>query len=174
MTRTNSFSIKILISLTLFSFSLFFFYISYQEFSKYYQKDLVLFEDMNINYFDKELFQKYYEKIDLALDTFPYNGVTTTFEALWKGVPVLTLEGNNFNSRCGSSIIKNLGLIELVSNSQEEYLSKAIQLASNKEYLIGIRNKIFNRLMETPIFDINKFSKNFEKLIKNIILEKLS
>ena len=65
MIRTNSFSIKILISLTLFSFSLFFFYISYQEFSKYYQEDLVLFEDMNINYFDKELFQKYYEKIDI-------------------------------------------------------------------------------------------------------------
>ena len=65
MTRTNSFSIKILISLSLFSFSLFFFYASYQEFSKYYQEDLVLFEDMNINYFDKELFQKYYEKIDI-------------------------------------------------------------------------------------------------------------
>ena len=65
MTRTNSFSIKIFISLTLFSFSLFFFYISYQEFSKYYQEDLVLFEDVNINYFDKELFQKYYEKIDI-------------------------------------------------------------------------------------------------------------
>ena len=65
MIRTNSFSIKLLISLTLFSFSLFFFFISYQEFSKYYQDDLVLFEDMNINYFDKELFQKYYEKIDI-------------------------------------------------------------------------------------------------------------
>ena len=65
MTRTNSFSIKIFISLTLFSFSLFFFYISYQEFSKYYREDLVLFEDMNINYFDKELFQKYYEEIDI-------------------------------------------------------------------------------------------------------------
>ncbi len=65
MTRTNSLSIKILLSITLFSFSLFFFYISYQEFSKYYQEDLVLFEDMNINYFDKKLFQKYYQKIDI-------------------------------------------------------------------------------------------------------------
>ena len=65
MIRTNSFSIKISISLTFFIFSLFFFYISYQEFSKYYQDDLVLFEDMNINYFDKDLFQKYYEKIDI-------------------------------------------------------------------------------------------------------------
>ena len=65
MIRTNSFIIKIFISLTLLSFSLFFFYISYQEFSKYYQEDLVIFEDVNINYFDKELFQKYYEKIDI-------------------------------------------------------------------------------------------------------------
>ena len=65
MIRTNSLSVKILISLTLFSFSLFFFYISYQEFSKYYEEDLVLMEDLNINYFDKELFQKYYEKIDI-------------------------------------------------------------------------------------------------------------
>jgi len=65
MTRTNSFGIKISISLTLFSFSLFFFYVSYQEFSKYYQEDLILFEDMKINYFDKDLFQKYYEKIDI-------------------------------------------------------------------------------------------------------------
>ena len=65
MIRTNSLSVKILISLTLFSFSLFFFYISHQEFSKYYEEDLVLLEDMNINYFDKELFQKYYEKIDI-------------------------------------------------------------------------------------------------------------
>ena len=72
MIRTNSFSIKISISLTLLSFSLFFFYISYQEFSKYYQDDLVLFEDMNINYFDKELFQKYYEKIDIEKTLIRY------------------------------------------------------------------------------------------------------
>ena len=65
MTRTNSFSVKILISLTLFSFSLIFFFISLQEFSKYSNNDVVLFEDVNINYFDKDLFQKYYEKIDV-------------------------------------------------------------------------------------------------------------
>ena len=65
MIRTNNLSVKILVSLILFSFSLFFFFISYQEFSKYYEDDLVLFEDLDINYFDKELFQKYYEKIDI-------------------------------------------------------------------------------------------------------------
>ena len=65
MIRTNSLSARILISLILFSLSLFFFFISYQEFSKYYEDDLVLFEDLDINYFDKELFQKYYEKIDI-------------------------------------------------------------------------------------------------------------
>src|SRR6056300_208806 len=65
MTRTNSLNIKIFISFIIFSFGLFFFYISYREFSKYYQNDLVFFEDMDINYFDKDLFQKYYEKIDI-------------------------------------------------------------------------------------------------------------
>jgi hypothetical protein len=65
MTRTKSLNVKIFISIIIFIFGLFFFYISYQEFSKYYQRDLVLFEDMNINYFDKDLFQKYYEKIDI-------------------------------------------------------------------------------------------------------------
>ena len=65
MIRRNSLNVKIFISFIIFSFGLFFFYISYQEFSKYSQKDLVLFEDMEINYFDKDLFQKYYEKIDI-------------------------------------------------------------------------------------------------------------
>ena len=65
MTRTKSLNVKIFISIIIFIFGLFFFYISYQEFSKYHQRDLVLFEDMNINYFDKDLFQKYYEKIDI-------------------------------------------------------------------------------------------------------------
>ena len=49
-----------------------------------------------------------YKKIDIALDTFPYNGVTTSFEAIWMGVPVIVMKGHNFSSRCGESINKNL------------------------------------------------------------------
>ena len=63
-----------------------------------------------------------YESIDLCLDTFPYNGVTTTFEALWKNVPVLTKSGYNFNSRCGESILKNAGLDNFIATNNEDYI----------------------------------------------------
>ena len=56
-----------------------------------------------------------YNEIDIALDTFPYNGVTTSFEAIWMGVPVLAMAGYNFNSRCGESINMNLGIDQPVS-----------------------------------------------------------
>jgi protein O-GlcNAc transferase len=116
----------------------------------------------------------YYENIDLVLDTFPYNGVTTTFEAIWKGIPVLTMEGYNFNSRCGSSIIKNLGIEDLIAKDEKDYVSKAIFYANNLEKLIEIRNNIFETAMETPLFDTKLFTKNFEKLINDIIIKKLN
>jgi predicted O-linked N-acetylglucosamine transferase (SPINDLY family) len=116
---------------------------------------------------------KQYDEIDLALDTFPYNGVTTTFEALWKGIPVLTIEGYNFNSRCGVSIIKNSGIDFLIAKDQNDYVSKAIFLAKNKDKLIEIRNDIFENVLKTPLFNISKFTKNFEKLIEECVSEKL-
>ena len=115
-----------------------------------------------------------YDQVDLALDTFPYNGVTTTFEALWKGVPVLTLQGYNFNSRCGSSIIKNLGENSLLSNSKDQYIEKAVYLATNINKLAELRMNLYKNLFKTPLFDIVTFSKNFEKLLYEVINEKLN
>ena len=115
-----------------------------------------------------------YDQVDLALDTFPYNGVTTTFEALWKGVPVLTLQGYNFNSRCGSSIIKNLGEKSLLSNSKDQYVEKAVYLATNINKLAELRMNLYKNLFKTPLFDIVKFSKNFEELLYEVINEKLN
>ena len=115
-----------------------------------------------------------YDQVDLALDTFPYNGVTTTFEALWKGVPVLTLQGYNFNSRCGSSIIKNLGEASLLSNSKDQYVEKAVYLAKNINKLAELRMNLYKNLFKTPLFDIVTFSKNFEKLLYEVINEKLN
>ena len=115
-----------------------------------------------------------YDQVDLALDTFPYNGVTTTFEALWKGVPVLTLQGYNFNSRCGSSIIKNLGEASLLSNSKDQYVEKAVYLATNINKLAELRMNLYKNLFKTPLFDIVTFSKNFEELLYEVINEKLN
>jgi predicted O-linked N-acetylglucosamine transferase (SPINDLY family) len=68
-----------------------------------------------------------YNQIDIALDTFPYNGTTTTCEALWMGVPVITLAGNTHVSRVGMSLLSNVGLREFIANTPEEYMLAALE-----------------------------------------------
>ena len=109
-----------------------------------------------------------YKDIDIALDTFPYNGVTTSFEAIWMGVPVLTMKGYNFNSRCGESINKNLNLNYLIAEDNKDYISKAIELATNKEKLIETRDFIFENAINSPLFDQVNFSKNFYNSLENV------
>ncbi len=127
-----------------------------------------------LNYIDIEDHIKLYDKIDIALDTFPYNGVTTTCEALWAGVPVITMKGYNFNSRCGESIMKNGNLEFFLSSSEDEYVEKAIYLSNNIEKLGKERKKIFNQILSTPIFDSKKFSSNFKDEILKIYNRKLT
>ena len=102
-----------------------------------------------------------YKDIDIALDTFPYNGVTTSFEAIWMGVPVVTMKGQNLNSRCGESINKNANLASLIGNDKEDYIKKAVNLALNEEELIKIRKNIYDNVSKTPLFDKKKFSDGF-------------
>ena len=102
-----------------------------------------------------------YKKIDIALDTFPFNGVTTSFESIWMGVPVLTLKGYNFNSRCGEKINKNLNLEYLIAKDEREYILKAKELAEDNNILLNIRNKIFEDAITSPLFNTKKFSDNF-------------
>ena len=71
----------------------------------------------------------------MLLDTFFYNGHTTTIEALWSGLPVITLEGNSFASRVSASILKSIGFEELVASSKKEYIEKVIFYLSNKSEL---------------------------------------
>ena len=109
-----------------------------------------------------------YKKIDIALDTFPYNGVTTTFEALSMGIPVITMKGYNFNSRCGESIIKNLGIENLIANNEEDYILKAKNIADDQEELSKLRKKIFSTSYETPLFNTKKFSQDFFSILEKI------
>ncbi len=114
-----------------------------------------------------------YNKIDIALDTFPYNGVTTSFEAAWMGVPVLTMKGYNFNSRCGESINKNLKLDYLIARSQDDYVYKAKEII-NSSKLIQIRKQIFDNVLSSPLFDTKKFSKDFFDILESIYKKKFS
>ena len=110
-----------------------------------------------------------YNYIDIALDTFPYNGVTTSFEAIWMGVPVLTMAGYNFNSRCGESINKNLGMEELIAKDEDDYVQKAFNLANNYQDYINLRKSIFLDAIKSPLFNVHDYSKSFFEALKTIV-----
>ena len=110
-----------------------------------------------------------YRSIDLALDTFPYNGVTTTFEALWMNVPVLVLKGFNFNSRCGESIIQNSKIDYLISSDIDDYIKKAVFLAQDKDKLKSIKKELSEKISFSPLFNNKKFVKNFEQSMLDVI-----
>ena len=111
---------------------------------------------------------KLYNKADLALDTFPYPGVTTTYEALLMGLPVLTMKGFNFNSRCGESIMKNMNMQEMIANDEIDYFNKAISIVNDKN---SIKKNLINlreRTLSSPLFDTDTFANDFCNLIKHV------
>ena len=112
----------------------------------------------------KELL-KFYNKIDIALDPFPFQGNTSTCEAVWMGVPVLTLKGNRYLFHFGESINFNLGMSEWVANSKEEYISKAIKFSSNLEELSKIRITLKEKALQSPVFNAPRFANNFSDLL---------
>ncbi len=124
-------------------------------------------------YLDIEDHLKLYNEVDIALDTFPYNGVTTTFEALWSGVPVLVMKGYNFNSRCGESIVINGNLDYFIAKNEDEYFKKAVYLSKNIDKLIFYRNHIFDNILNTPLYDSAAFSKDLENELLKLCKKKL-
>ena len=105
---------------------------------------------------------------DLALDTRIVNGMITTSDALWAGVPVITLQGSSFAARASSSILAAIGVPELITQSPEDYESLAVDLACNKGKLQTIRNKILKNRLTEPLFDTPVFTKNLESAYKEM------
>jgi len=105
---------------------------------------------------------------DIALDTFPYNGTTTTCEALWMGVPVITLSGSTHVSRVGASILRNVGLTELVAQTENEYLEIAIQLAKDRERLARYRRNLRNMMLNSTLLDAATFTRNLEQAYRTM------
>ena len=104
-----------------------------------------------------------YRNIDIGLDTFPYNGTTTTCEALWMGVPVVTLSGRSHAGRVGVSLMSSLKLTELISRTTEDYIALAAQLASDREHLEMLRKGLRTRMAHSPLMDAQHFTKNLEQ-----------
>lgn len=99
---------------------------------------------------------------DLALDTFPYGAHTTASDAVWAGVPLLTIAGASFASRAAASILTSAGLGELITASADEYFDRAIALARNPEALATIRNGLRERRRALPLFDTALFTRRLE------------
>jgi len=109
-----------------------------------------------------------YNQIDMGLDTFPYPGVTTTFEAIWMGVPVLTMMGNNFVSRCGESININCNLKKFNAHNFDDYINKAVLLSQNYDDLSKLRKNLRNQALNSPLFDKKQFGDSFSSVLKNL------
>jgi len=116
----------------------------------------------------KEDHLKMYNLIDISLDTFPYPGVTTSFESIWMGVPVLTMKGSNLLSRCGESINKNLELEDFIANNENDYIQKSILLSKNYPKIFDLRKSLRAKALKSPLFDKDCFGNDFSNLIKNL------
>ena len=103
-----------------------------------------------------------HRQADLFLDTFPYNAHTTASDALWAGLPVLTMMGESFASRVAASLLKAIDLPELITSSQDQYETLAIELASHPNKLKAIRDKLERNRLTTPLFDTPSFTKHIE------------
>jgi predicted O-linked N-acetylglucosamine transferase (SPINDLY family) len=99
---------------------------------------------------------------DLFLDTLPYNAHTTSSDALWTGLPVVTLTGETFASRVGASLLTAIGLPELITSTHEEYTALAVALGKDRERLAEIKERLALNRLTMPLFNTALFTKHLE------------
>jgi predicted O-linked N-acetylglucosamine transferase (SPINDLY family) len=103
-----------------------------------------------------------YNRVDIGLDTIPYNGTTTTMEALWMGVPVVVLAGNRHAARVGASLLTRAGLADLVAETPDDYARIAATLAADRDRLAALRSGLRAQLAETTLIDAKRFTRCVE------------
>jgi len=109
-----------------------------------------------------------YQHIDIGLETLPYNGQTTSLDALWMGVPTVTLVGDTVVGRAGLCQSMNLGLPELVATTEDDYVGAAVSLASDLAHLSQLRQTLRARLQQSPLMDAPRFARNLESLYRDV------
>lgn len=103
-----------------------------------------------------------FQAADLFLDTFPFNGGTTASDALWAGLPLLTCSGKTFASRMAGSLLKNVGLDDLITESFDDYRETAIALCKRPATLAGYRQRLQDNRASAPLFDTPQFVRDLE------------
>jgi predicted O-linked N-acetylglucosamine transferase (SPINDLY family) len=102
------------------------------------------------------------DRVDIALDPFPFNGHTTTCDCLWQGVPVVTLSGTSYASRFGGSGLVTLGLEDLIAHTPDEYIEIAARLAGDRKRLAGLRAGLRPQMAASPLMDFTGFTRKLE------------
>jgi protein O-GlcNAc transferase len=121
-----------------------------------------------VDRFKRPQYLEQYHRIDLGLDTFPYNGHTTSLDSLWMGVPMVTLIGNRPVGRAGLSQLSNLNMPEFAADSRERYIEIAANVAANLPRLAEIRCALRQRMRQSPLMDAARFTRNIESAYRNI------
>jgi len=127
--------------------------------------------DERVDFVDRQARLPYlatYRTIDICLDTFPYNGHTTSLDALWMGVPVVTLVGETVVGRAGLDISMALNLPELVARSKDEYVTIASNLAGDVERLAALRASLRDRIERSSLMDAPRFARNLEAAYRQV------
>jgi protein O-GlcNAc transferase len=106
-----------------------------------------------------------HSQVDMLLDTFPYPGGATTCEALWMGVPTVTLAGDTLLARQGASLLSAAGLRDWIAHDLEQYIEKAVGFASDTAGLSKLRAGLREKVLKSPLFDAKRFARNFEKAL---------
>jgi predicted O-linked N-acetylglucosamine transferase (SPINDLY family) len=116
----------------------------------------------------REDYLRLYHQIDVALDTFPYNGHTTTCDALWMGVPTVTLAGRTHVSRAGLNVLTQVGLPELVCADADAYVRAAVALTSDLDELAAMRPTLRERMRRSPLTDAPGLTRRVESVYHDI------
>lgn len=109
-----------------------------------------------------------YADIDIALDAVPYNGGTTTLQALWMGVPVIVLEGGNFCSRMGTSFMRAAGMPEWIAKDEGEYVGIARRASSDRQALLNTKRGLREHLLSLPGWNIERYTRDFERALRTM------
>jgi protein O-GlcNAc transferase len=128
-------------------------------------------EGHRIHFVSKVPLQEYFalhHQIDISLDPFPCNGGTTTCDALWMGVPVVTLAGRTAVGRAGASILRNVGMPELVAETPEQYTQIALHLANDFSRLVELRQTLRARMLASPLMNAARFARNTEAVYRQM------
>lgn len=119
-----------------------------------------------------QMLEEYYN-VDIALDTFPFTGGITTLNALWMGIPVVTLEGKSVIGRQGYAVLSQLGLEELSAKNCDHYINIATGLANNVKLMQLLRLTLRNYMRNSPLLDVKNFTKHLENIFYFIYEKKL-